>query len=70
MCNQTHKLTDSYVLCQDCGHVEEYTDARHMEKEKCSKCGGAFCGCDCCAGVARMNLQLRIHEQLDKESDQ
>jgi hypothetical protein len=72
MCNQTAKLTDSYVLCQECGHVEEYSEARANRQERCSRCGsGFFCGCHCCDGLARMNLQLRIHEQHDnKESDQ
>lgn len=64
----THpQLTDGYVLCQDCGHVEEYTQARHHGLEDCSRCGGDFCGCDCCNGLARLNLELKIHELIDKE---
>ena len=61
-------LTDSYVLCQDCGHVEEYTTDRAAGREKCVRCGGSFCGCDCCNRLARVNLELRIHELNDREA--
>ena len=26
---QSPELTDAYVLCQDCGHAEPYSDAKH-----------------------------------------
>lgn len=62
-------LTDGYVLCQECGHVEEYTLDRAEWREKCFRCGGSFCGCDCCNGLARLNLELKIHELNDKEGE-
>lgn len=36
-----------FVLCQDCLAVADYTDARHLNEEKCA-CGGDFCGCNTC----------------------
>lgn len=35
------------VLCQDCLRVKPYSDARHMNVERCV-CGGDFCGCAAC----------------------
>ena len=53
---ETGPLTDGYVLCQECGHVEEYSDARANRQERCSRCGsGFFCGCHCCDGLARQS---------------
>lgn len=66
-CNSDRQLTDGYVLCQECGHVEEYTQARAEGHEACLRCGAKFCGCACCDGLARLNLQLKIHEATDGE---
>jgi hypothetical protein len=52
-------LTDGYVLCQDCGHVEPYTADRHQNRENCSACGGDFCGCNACSELARLALQFQ-----------
>ncbi|KKN00150.1 hypothetical protein LCGC14_1140670 [marine sediment metagenome] len=66
-CNSNRELTDGYVLCQECGHVEEYTKPRAEGHEACVRCGAKFCGCECCNGLARVNLQLKIHELNDRE---
>jgi len=66
-CNSNRELTDGYVLCQECGHVEEYTKLRAEGHEACIRCGAKFCGCECCNGLARVNLQLKIHELNDRE---
>ena len=59
---------EDLVLCQDCGHVAEYSDARHLNTEVCSQCGGHYCGCTMCSGVARLSLQFQAHakEQGDE----
>lgn len=49
------QLTDAYVLCQDCGHAEPYSDAKHLGSETCPKCGGDFCGCNDCSGIAGLS---------------
>lgn len=66
-CNSNRDLTDGYVLCQECGHVEEYTKPRAEGHEVCVRCGAKFCGCECCNGLARLNLLLKIHELNDRE---
>ncbi|MDH2198747.1 hypothetical protein [Ectopseudomonas oleovorans] len=53
--NQSPELTDAYVLCQDCGHAEPYSDAKHLGSETCPKCGGDFCGCNDCSGIAGLS---------------
>ncbi|WP_447592640.1 hypothetical protein [Aquipseudomonas campi] len=52
--------TDAYVLCQDCGHAEPFTDARHQGDEHCPNCGGDFCGCNACSGIAKLSIQFQV----------
>jgi len=59
------ELTDGYVVCQDCGHVDTYTLARHQGQERCTQCGGEYCGCNCCSETGRITIQLQL-----KQSDQ
>ena len=58
---------DSGYWTEECGHVEEYTVDRAEGRETCVRCGAKFCGCECCNGLARVNLQLKIHELNDRE---
>lgn len=51
---------EEFVLCQDCGHVAEYSEARHRGLELCLECGGEYCGCRMCSGVARLSLQFQV----------
>lgn len=48
------------VLCQDCLAVKEYTDARHINEEKC-ECGGDFCGCYGCNKEAEEIKEKKGH---------
>lgn len=59
------ELTDGYVLCQDCGHVEPYTADRHENRASCSKCNGDFCGCNYCSELARLALVLGTTKESD-----
>lgn len=66
---QRVELTDGYVLCQDCGHVEPYTADRHQGREACSQCGGDFCGCTACSELARMALQFQDPGEASQVKD-
>ena len=55
--HQEHSPDADYVLCQDCGHADSYSDEKHRGRVKCS-CGGEFCGCACCSGIARLSKQF------------
>lgn len=50
-------IDQDYVLCQDCGHVEFFSVERHRGVIRCG-CGGEFCGCDLCSGIARLTRQF------------
>ena len=66
---QSPELTDAYVLCQDCGHAEAYSDAKHFGDESCPKCGGDYCGCNACSGIARLNVQFQAQAKRPAPSD-
>lgn len=60
---------EDFALCQDCGHVAEYSEAKHLNSELCSKCGGHYCGCTMCSGVARLSLQFQALAEVEKQAD-
>lgn len=66
---QSPELTDAYVLCQDCGHAEPYSDAKHFGDESCHKCGGDYCGCNACSGIARLSVQFQAQAKRPAPSD-
>lgn len=57
------------VLCQDCLRVKPYTDARHMNVERCV-CGGNYCGCASCNyTIHQLNAGVRDAETLGLKGD-
>ena len=60
---------EDYVLCQDCGRVALFTDARHRGVDRCVECGGEFCGCRMCMGVARLSLQFQARSEYEKADE-
>lgn len=64
------EITDAYVLCQECGHAEPYSDAKHQGQERCSICEGEFCGCKACSGIARLSIQFEAQSRAESEGEQ
>ncbi|WP_220813122.1 hypothetical protein [Pseudomonas paralcaligenes] len=64
--SQLAEVTDAYVLCQDCGHAEAYSDAKHQGQERCPKCEGEFCGCNACSGIARLSIQFEVQAEAER----
>lgn len=50
-------IDQDYVLCQDCGHAEHFSWDKHRNLIACH-CGGDFCGCGLCSGIARLTRQF------------
>lgn len=61
-------IDQDYVLCQDCGHVEFFSMERHRGVIRCD-CGGDFCGCDLCSGIARLTRQFSELSEAEISSE-
>lgn len=64
--SQLAEVTDAYVLCQDCGHAEAYSAAKHQGQGRCPKCEGEFCGCNACSGIARLSIQFEVQAEAER----